>query len=121
VAAEAAERGCLDVTLSLQFQVQEGGLSLTAGACKEHLLGFADLYPEGEKHLYVLYKYADSYYEAEGVLGPIYLANRLSKRYCSNHLLSPFAIFLVTFQEPGKLQPSLAAQHSTSIDHVMPR
>jgi hypothetical protein len=66
-AAQAADRGCLDVTLALQFQVQGGALSLSAGACKGNLLGFADLYPNGDKRLYVLYKHAGSYYEVEGM------------------------------------------------------
>ena len=65
-AATAAEAGCLDVTLALQFQVQGGEARLPAAACKGSLLGFADLAPEGRKHLYVAYRHGETFYEVEG-------------------------------------------------------
>lgn len=65
-AAAAAEAGCLDVTLALQFQVQDSEARLSAAACKGSLLGFADLAPEGRKHLYVAYRHGETLYETEG-------------------------------------------------------
>ena len=67
-ATAAAEMACLDVTLAVQFQVQRGEMALALGACKSNLLGFADLHPEGQKRLYVMYKHGQSYYDIEGMI-----------------------------------------------------
>ena len=47
-------------------QVHRGQLDLAASTQKQNLLGFADLCPEGDKTLLVLYQYRGGMYEVEG-------------------------------------------------------
>jgi hypothetical protein len=66
--AWSGDDGCLDVTMALQFQVHRGELTLPSTSHKHKLLGFADLSPEGDKTVYVMYLYKGVSYELEGVL-----------------------------------------------------
>ena len=66
--ALAGDEECLDVTMAVQFQVSKGQLALHEGPSERKLLGFADVYPGGNKTLWVLYKHKGTHFEIEGAI-----------------------------------------------------
>lgn len=56
----------LDVTVAMQYQVNEHCVTLAPGVSKANLLGFADLAPGGIKALHVVFWCENQLYSIEG-------------------------------------------------------